>query len=58
MTLEAQAGEGVTRIATIAEAVAKQFGADAIGVAQRQAEQASGEVAERWYAVLNYLQAR
>jgi hypothetical protein len=56
MALKAQTYESRARTASIAEAVTKQFGGDAIRVARRQAEAASGEAAECWHAVLSYLQ--
>jgi hypothetical protein len=58
MALEAHTDESLARIATLAEAVVKQFGADAVRVAEYQAKNASGEVAESWYAIMGYLQAR
>ncbi len=56
MALKAPDNEALARIATIAEAVVRQFGADAIRVAEHQAEGASGDVAESWYAVVDYLE--
>ena len=55
MASEAQTDEAFVRIATFAQAVVQQFGADAIRVAERQAAEASGEIAERWSAIVLYL---
>jgi len=58
MALEAVTEEGYLRIATIAEALVEQFGVDAVRVAERQVEEASGEAAGHWDAILRCLHAR
>jgi hypothetical protein len=57
MTSDADASEEVARIAIIADALVEQFGINAILVAEKQAQAATGQAAERWYAILSYLKA-
>jgi hypothetical protein len=55
MASNAVAKEASLRIAVIAEAVSAQFGGEAIRVAKAQAKLASGDIAERWHAIIEHL---
>jgi hypothetical protein len=58
MGLEPAPSTREARIAAITDALAQQFGTDALRVAEAQAREASGEAAFVWLSIAQLLRAR
>jgi hypothetical protein len=56
MVSKAATEEPHIRIATIAEAMLKQFGGNAILISRDQVQLATGVAAERWASIIKYLE--